>query len=98
MIELVIEQRSAAILAASKWDACFPSRSAAWWVPSCSSITWARSDFAPGIPRARSMCDPQSAQSGLSTVTYLFDGEVMPSRQAWGSDTGRFGPGPRSTG
>ena len=64
--------------------ACCRSPSVAWSGRSCSSTTWARPTFAAGLPRSVDV--RPHPHIGLSTVTYLFEGEIM-HRDSVGSET-----------
>ena len=77
-------QRPAAkISAASKSGGCFRLPNAAWSGRSRSSITWDPWIFPPGIPRNVDV--RPHPHIGLSTVTYLFEGEIM-HRDSLGSE------------
>ena len=74
MIELVIDQRRKD-LGGFEVGRVLPFRRSAWSGRSSSSTTWARRDFEAGFPRSVDV--RPHPHIGLSTVTYLFDGEII---------------------
>jgi len=81
MLDLVIESRRRIWAAGSRSVGCSPSPAAAWSVRSTSLITWGRRTSDPG----RESTFGPDPHIGLSTVTYLFDGEIR-HRDSLGSD------------
>jgi redox-sensitive bicupin YhaK (pirin superfamily) len=80
MIDLVIEP-AARTSAISRSAGSCPTPSA-WSGPSSSSTTWARPTFEPGFPRSVDV--RPHPHIGLSTLSYLFEGE-MTHRDSVGS-------------
>ena len=74
---------AARISAASRSGGCCPMPATAWSGRSCSSITWVRWIFRPALRREVDV--RPHPHIGLSTVTYLFDGEIM-HRDSVGSE------------
>ena len=83
MLEIVIDQRRRDLGGFEVGPGVAQRRSDGWSGRSSSSIIWGRLTFPAGIPRSVDV--RPHPHIGLSTVTYLFEGEIM-HRDSVGSE------------